>query len=105
MLDVIDGAASIGELAVDVHEAVGVPLEDAQRQVLESSSSSRDAGLLSLVGADLDRVDGAHPRDLFLSPPTPCAENASRLGTVTLNLQLARRRCVSHATPGGGRAD
>ena len=34
MLDVIDGRASIRELALDVHEEIGIPLETAQRQVI-----------------------------------------------------------------------
>ena len=35
MLDVVDGAASVGELATEVHEEIGIPLETAQRRMTE----------------------------------------------------------------------
>jgi len=88
MLDVIDGGASIGELASDVHEAVGVPLDDAQRQVTRIVELFAGAGLLTLSTATSTAVEAIASRELFLANTTPCSENASRLGTVTLNLRF-----------------
>jgi hypothetical protein len=88
MLEVIDGVASISDLAVDVHEVVGVSIEDAQRQVARIVERFSEAGLLSSSDPVSSAVEAEEARDLFLSPPTPCAENASRLGTVTLNLRF-----------------
>jgi hypothetical protein len=91
MLDVLDGAASIGDLAIDVHEAVGVSMEDAQRQVTRIVELYAEAGLLTWSTATSTAVEAIESRELFLSHSTPCAENASRLGTVTLNLRVGEQ--------------
>jgi hypothetical protein len=88
---VVDGVASIGDLAVDVHEEIGVPLDQAQQQVVRIIESFGGAGLLtsSPHGATADEAIALRP--LFLGPDTPCTENASRLGTETLLLQFGAR--------------
>jgi hypothetical protein len=91
MLDVIDGTASIGELALDVHEAVGIPLEDARRQVTRIVELFGEAGLLTWSTATSTAIEAIASRELFLSDATPCAENASRLGTVALHLHFGEQ--------------
>ena len=90
MLAVVDGDASVGDLATEVHEELGVPLETAQRQVTTIIENFGRAGLLaaSVSGTTADEVIAQ--RDLFVAPSTPCSENASRLGTETLVLRLGR---------------
>lgn len=46
MLDVIDGTASIGQLAREVHEEVGVPLDLAIAQVARTVATFDHLGLL-----------------------------------------------------------
>jgi hypothetical protein len=89
MLDVVDGEASIGDLAIDVHEEIGVPLEQAQDQVTRIVELFDRARLLttSPSGAPADEEIAA--RTLFVGPDTPCSENASRLGTETLLLRFS----------------
>src|SRR5688572_6482089 len=48
MLDVVDGEASAADLATDVHEEIGIPLETAQRQVARVVELYARAGLLSV---------------------------------------------------------
>jgi len=88
MLDVVDGDASIGDLAADVHDAIGVPLDTAQRQVAKVIELFSSAGLLATSSPEPQGVEEIQPRDLFASGPTPCSENASRLGTVTFHLRF-----------------
>jgi hypothetical protein len=88
MLDVVDGTASIAELAIDVHETVGVPLETAQRQVVRAVERFAQAGLLTSSTAESTAEEAIARRELFVSGSTPCSENASRLGTVTLHLRF-----------------
>jgi hypothetical protein len=91
MLDVIDGITSIGELALDVHEAVGIPLGTAQYQVSRIVELFGRAGLLTNSTSEQTADEAIASRELFISVPTPCAENASRLGTVTYNVRLGER--------------
>lgn len=93
MLDVIDGEASVGQLATDVHEEVGVPLDVARRQVERTMQLFGQAGLLSAPGGDAAMDAVVARRELFADPPTSCAEQASRLGGVTsLNLRFGDDR-------------
>jgi hypothetical protein len=91
MLDVIDGVASIGDFAVDVHEVVGIPLPDAQRQVARIVELFSYAGLLTWSEPTSTAGHVVEGRDLFVGPSTPCAENASRLGTVSLILRFGAK--------------
>ncbi|HEV2309008.1 MAG TPA: PqqD family protein, partial [Acidimicrobiia bacterium] len=91
MLDVVDGDASIGQLATDVCEAVGVPLETAERQVRRIIQLFAEAGVLTASTANSNAADAIAEGELFASSPTPCAENSSRLGTVTLSLRLGEK--------------
>jgi hypothetical protein len=91
MLDVIDGKASIGELANDVHEAVGIPLARARQQVARVVELIGRAGLLTSSTGNATAEEAIEARDLFVATTTPCSENASRLGTVTLNLRFGTR--------------
>jgi hypothetical protein len=91
MLDVIDGTASIGQLAREVHEEVGIPLEAAQTQVARIVEQFSDSGLLTTSMATTNAAEAIASRELFVTNATPCAENESRLGTVSLNLRLGER--------------
>jgi hypothetical protein len=91
MLDVIDGTASAGELAREVHEEVGIPLPAAQQQVSRIVEQFHRVGLLSTSPVIATPEQAIAGRDFFASPSTPCSENASRLGTVTLNLRFDER--------------
>jgi hypothetical protein len=88
MLDVIDGAASISELALDVHEEIGLPLEEAREQVARVIGVFESAGLLTSSRSDTTAEEAIARRPVFIGPETPCSENASRLGTETLLLQF-----------------
>jgi hypothetical protein len=88
MLDVIDGTASVGELATEVHEEIGIPLEAAQQRVSQVVERFDRAALLTTSTAISTPEQAISDRDFFVSPSTPCSESASRLGTVTLNLRL-----------------
>lgn len=90
MLGVVDGQATMAQLAVEVHEEVGVPLDTAERRVRETVDAYRRAGLLASSTTLARTVDPVEGRELFIAPSTPCSENASRLGTDTLFLNFGR---------------
>jgi len=90
MLAVVDGDASVGELATEVHEEIGVPLETARRQVTTIVDHLGRAGLLTSSISGTTAGEAIAQRDLFVAAPTPCSENASRLGTETIVLRLGR---------------
>lgn len=92
MLEVIDGQASVDELALDVHEEVGVPFDTARRQVERVVALLERAGLLASSPAGDTAEDAIARRDVFSALSTPCSENASRLGTVNLVLQFPDHR-------------
>jgi hypothetical protein len=92
MLDVMDGEASIADLAFDVHEVVGIPLELATQRVTRIVERFDAAGLLESSDADSTAEDAIARRELFVAMPTPCSENESRLGTVSLVLELGGHR-------------
>ena len=97
MLDVIDGSRRSATSRIDVHEAVGVPLADAQLQVTRVVELFAEAGLLTWSTSAFSADEAIESQALFVSPSTPCAENASRLGTVALNLPFRRAndpRCL-----------
>jgi hypothetical protein len=91
MLDVIDGEATMQQLVTDVHEVVEIPLETAQQQVARIVELYSRAGLLTTSPAGTTPEAAIARRELFVLASTPCSENASRLGTVTLCLQFADR--------------
>lgn len=91
MLDVVDGVASIGDLAIDVHEEIGVPIEQARDQVTRIVESFTSADLLTSSPSTTTADEAIARRALFLGPDTPCSENASRLGTETLLLRFGER--------------
>jgi hypothetical protein len=104
MLDVVDGEASMGQLAIDVCEAVGVPFETAERQVRRIVELFAQAGLLTASTANSTAEEAIAQRELFASSPTPCTENASRLGTVTHTLRLGEHTVrVACDSPRGSR--
>jgi hypothetical protein len=88
MLAVVDGEASIGELATEVHEEIGIPFDAAQRQVSALVERFGRAGLLTSSLSGTTAEHAISQRELFVAPPTPCSESASRLGTETLVLRL-----------------
>jgi hypothetical protein len=91
LLDVIDGEASVRDLASDVSEAVGVPLDTAERQVVKIVDTLGRAGVLTTSRSELSAAEAIARRDIFVSTSTPCSENASRLGTVSLLVRFAER--------------
>jgi hypothetical protein len=91
MLDVIDGTASIAELAVDVRDVLNLPLEIAQRQVTRVVEVLAGAGLLTSHGGEISAEEAIAARELFVGGTTPCSENASRLGTVSLHVKFGGR--------------
>jgi hypothetical protein len=92
MLEVVDGSASISELADDVHETVAIPLPEARHQVARIVELYASAGLLTSSTSTSNASEEIAARDLFIGAATPCAENASRLGTETLHLCFGEKR-------------
>ena len=70
MLDVIDGDASIGQLATEVHEEIGVPFDVALRQVTQTVQLLDGAGMLT-SSLTLPPEEAAARRQLFPNPPNP----------------------------------
>jgi hypothetical protein len=91
MLDVVDGTASIGQLATEVHEEIGVPLETARTRVTRIVERFSAAGLLTSSRATASAAKAITCRELFVATSTPCSENESRLGTVALNLRFGEQ--------------
>ena len=70
MLEVIDGRASIGQLAREVHEEIGVPFDVALRQVGRTVHLLDGAGMLtSSIPLPPEGADAG--RQLFTNPPNP----------------------------------
>jgi hypothetical protein len=88
---VIDGTASIRQLATDVHEEVGIPVETAQHQMIRVVESFAQAGLLASSTSSPRADEAILRRELFVASSTPCSENSSRLGTETLVLGFGER--------------
>ena len=91
MLDVVDGHASVGQLATEIHEEIGIPLDTAHRRVREIIALFDRAGLLASSTDDTAAATAIAGRDLFIAASTPCSENASRLGTEALTLRFGER--------------
>ena len=70
MLDVIDGEASIGQLASEVHEEVGVPFDVALQQVGRTVQLLEGAGMLTSSTPPRPEETTAR-RQLFVNPPNP----------------------------------
>lgn len=87
MLAVVDGEGSVRQIAADVHDEVGVPLELAQRQVVRTVTLFARLGLLDRPPGGLAPSPTERP-ELFASTTTPCSESTSQLGTVSFNLRL-----------------
>ncbi len=65
MLGVIDGAATVAELAADVEEVVGLDRTTAERQVMRAIAAIGAAGALQ------NKVETRDARrDIFLMPPS-----------------------------------
>jgi hypothetical protein len=88
MLDVIDGEASIAELATDVHEVLGIPLDGATQQVVRVVSEFEAAGILTTSVGRSTAEGTIASADVFVASSTPCSENASRLATDPLLLRF-----------------
>ena len=71
MLDVIDGEASIGQLATEVHEEVGVPFDVALQQVGRTVQLFDAAGMLTSSVVAARRRKPSPRRQLFVNPPNP----------------------------------
>ena len=90
LLDVVDGEASVAELAAEVGEEIGVPLDAAQRQVQRVVELFAGAGVLTASESDTTAEEAISRQEIFASTgSTPCTENEARLGTSTLHLQLS----------------
>jgi len=88
MLDVVDGVASIAEIATDVHEAVGIPLETAIQQVVRVVAEFELAGVLTSAVSGSTAEAAIASAEIFIGSSTPCSENASRLATEGLTLRF-----------------
>ncbi len=67
MLDIVDGIATIGDLAEDVQAVVGIPLERAHEQVQRIVTLIDRAG--ALMTSDAHSVPEQR-RELFVNPPS-----------------------------------
>jgi len=69
VVQMLDGEATVAELAEDVHEIVGVPNETAVDQIRRSVSLLRDGGVLegAVEAADEPPDDDG----VFRNPPSP----------------------------------
>lgn len=66
LLEILDGRASVGELATDVSDVIGLPRELADAKVRESLDRIEAAGLLERsTGVPGSLAD----REVFLTPP------------------------------------
>lgn len=90
MLDVIDGEATVGKLAIEVHEEVGVALDVAQQQVGRTVELFGRAGLLTASTSTTTAKVAIVNRELFVNPCTSCMENAVR-GMTLLSLRFGDR--------------
>lgn len=68
MLDVIDGTATVEELAEDVRSEVGVPLDVARAQVERVVDLFDRIGLLQTSDQHEDAVESIRRRRLFVNP-------------------------------------
>jgi hypothetical protein len=92
MLDVMDGEASVAQLAQEVHEELGIPLDAAEQQLERVVGLFAAAKVLTVSGSPVIAERAIDEREIFIASSTECSENASRLGTEELNLQLGTQR-------------
>lgn len=78
MVSVVDGVASVAELAQDVHEVVGLDLESARRQVARVLTKYDRAKMLTSSRNDTSAVATIAARELFAQPCTECTKSAAR---------------------------
>lgn len=71
MLDVVDGVASIGDIASDVEEVIGLPLTIAQERVTEIIESFDEAKLLVTSQSAEDAQEAVAQRKIFVTPLNP----------------------------------
>ena len=90
MLEVIDGDASVDQIASEVHEEVGIALETAQKRVTDVVERFAALGLLTSSTSTMTAQEAIGQRDLFVSPCTSCMENAAR-GMGVLGLRFGSR--------------
>lgn len=88
MLSVVDGTASISDLAREVHEEIGIPLDTAGLQVRRVVAQFAAAGILQGAEHPSDAKSAIAGREVFIAEPTPCSLSASQLGTVSINLRF-----------------
>ena len=78
MLDVVDGVASVADLATDVHEALEVDRETALQQVIRVVNAFEGAGLLTSSVERTTAEAAITDAQIFVASSTACSENASR---------------------------
>ncbi len=71
LFDVIDGIASIGEIAADVQDVVGLPYDIAQQRVVNIVRTFDDARLLTTSASNEHADEAIARRELFVAPPNP----------------------------------
>ena len=71
LLDVIDGIASIGEIAADVQEVIGLPYDVARHRVANIVRTFDDARLLTTSSSNERADEAITRRELFAVPPNP----------------------------------
>lgn len=87
MLDVVDGEATVQQLAREVHEEVGVDLEVALDQVTRVVELFGHAGLLTASTTTTTAIEAIEQRELFVNPCSACMKNAVR-GMTSLSLRF-----------------
>jgi hypothetical protein len=90
LLDVLDGEVTVGELATEVHDEVGLEIGAAQRRVSNVVNTFHVAGLLTASSSDADAADAIAGRELFVNPCIPCMSNAVE-GMTSLSLRFGDR--------------
>lgn len=85
MLDVIDGQATVGQMATEVHEEVGVGPDIARHEVTRIVELFGGIGLLTASTSTTPASDAIAARELFVNPCISCMEGAVKsMSTMTL---------------------
>ena len=78
MLDVVDGDASVRELAHEVSQEVGIAFDIALREVQRTVALFADAASLTTSSSPVTAIDELARREIFLSPCLQCTKDAAR---------------------------
>jgi len=91
MLGVIDGQASVAQLAREVHEEVGISLDVARKQVERIVSLFDRAGILTTSVQHVSAPEAIGTRSPHIHPVSYCIDSESRArGVVSINLRIGK---------------